>query len=326
MNDIHHSKEPYMKIIEHYLDSLETYLPDEIKQDVRDELKASLMGQIEDSEEALGRELNLEETEDLLRKLGHPMQVASAYLPNQQLIGPELFPAYRKAIEIALALAVVITVLFSLLDALSGHSIIGVAIKIFANIVDNGIYVFAIVTLIFYLMEHYNADLTRIYAWSPKDLKPNSKRLKLSRLETGFELVASVLFIAFWNNIIPIPGQTLIGGEPATVSLSQEWRAVFWSVNMIMGLSIAIGVYNFLLATWNRFSLSVEIILSLATLVIVGQILQFDQFITLHSQLDENLRLMRFIAHIDNVVYSIIIIVAGISLWDIFSNFRKLRS
>ena len=37
-----------MKMIEHYLDSLETYLPDEMKQDVRDELKASLIGQVED--------------------------------------------------------------------------------------------------------------------------------------------------------------------------------------------------------------------------------------------------------------------------------------
>lgn len=315
-----------MKMIEHYLDSLETYLPDEMKQDVRDELKASLMGQIEDSQEALGRDLSLDETEVLLRKLGHPMQVASAYLPKQQLIGPDYFPAYRKAMEIALILMVVVTVLFSLIGALSGDSIIGAVIKISANVIDNGIYVFAIMTLSFYLMEYYNADLNKIYAWSPKDLNSNSKRLGLSRLETGFELVASILFIAFWNNIMPLPGQTLIGGESTSVSLSPEWGAVFWSVNVIMSLSIALGIYNFVLATWNRFSLTAECILSFATLVIIGQILQFSQFITVHTSLDENVNLIRFISHAENVIYSIIVIVAAVCLWDIYSNFRKLST
>ena len=36
MNDARCSLELYMKMIEQYLDSLETYLPDEMKQDLRD--------------------------------------------------------------------------------------------------------------------------------------------------------------------------------------------------------------------------------------------------------------------------------------------------
>lgn len=315
-----------MKMIENYLNSLETYLPDDVKQDVRDELKASIMGQVEDSEEALGRELNPHETEDLLRKLGHPMKVASAFLPNQQLIGSDYFPAYRKAMEIALALTVVATLLFSLLGALSGKSTIGAAIAIFANIINNGLYTFAIVTLVFYLMDYYNADLGKLYAWSPKDLKSSGKRLGLSRIETGFELAASILFIAFWNNIMPLPSHTIVGGESANVSLSPEWQAVFWSVNVIMGLSIALGTYNFALATWNRFSLTSEIILSLATIVIIAQILQFDQFITVHTTLNEHVDLIRFIDHMNTVIYSILVIVAAVCLWDIYSNIRKLRN
>ena len=64
-----------MKMIQNYLDSLESYLPDELKQDVRDELEASLMSQVEDSQETLGRDLNLVETEALLKKLGHPINI-----------------------------------------------------------------------------------------------------------------------------------------------------------------------------------------------------------------------------------------------------------
>lgn len=315
-----------MKMIENYLNSLESYLPDELKQDVRDELKASLMGQVEDSQEALGRDLNLEETEALLRKLGHPMQVASAYLPKQQLIGPEFFPAYRKALEIALTIMLVVVVLLSLFGTLSGQSVFSIAINIFANVINNGLYVFAIVTLIFYLMEYYDANLNEIYAWSPKDLKSNSGRLALSRMEVGFELIVSVLFIAWWNGILSWPAQTLIDGESARVSLSPEWQAVFWSVNVIMGLSVALGIYNFVQANWSRFSLAAEIILSLATLVVIIQILQFDQFVIYQSPFDESTAWTRIIANMDNVVYSIMAVVAGVCVWDIFSNFRKISS
>ena len=326
MNDACRSLELYMKMIEHYLDSLETYLPDEMKQDVRDELKASLIGQVEDSQEFLGRDLNIEEMESLLRKLGHPMQVASSYLPKQQLIGQDIYPAYRKAMEIALLLMTVVTLLFSAIGALSGGPLIGTTIQILANLVHNGLYVFAIVTLIFYLMEYYEADLNKIYAWSPRDLKSSHKRLRLSRLETGFEVGAYILFLAFWNNIVALPSQSFSGVDTANISLSREWQSVFWSVNVVMSLCIALGIHKFVIATQDRFSLIGEIVLSLATLAILALILQFDQFVTLHSPPDGNIELMRFFAHMDNVVYSILTITAGFCLWDVFSNFRKISN
>ena len=220
----------------------------------------------------------------------------------------------------------VVILLFSVTGALSGGSVIRTAIQIFANVVHNGIYVFAIVTLIFYLMEYYEADLNKIYAWSPRDLGFNSKRLRLSRLETGFEIIAAILFFAFWNDIVALPSHSLSGGEPAHISLSTEWQRVFWSVNVIMGLSIALGIYNFVIATRNRFSLSAEIVLSLATLVIIGLILQFDQFAVVHPPLDDNIELMQFVAHIEMVIYSILFIIAVVCLWEIFSKTRKISN
>ncbi len=315
-----------MKLIENYLDSLETYLPEEMKQDVRDELKASLMGQIDDSQEELGRELTSDEIEALLKKLGHPMQVASAYQPNQHLIGADYFPAYRKALEIALALTAIISIVLAVSSAITGRSVIGAGINIFADILHNGLYVFGLVTLVFYLMESYNADLSKIYAWSAKDLKFNSKRLGLSRLETGFELIACVLFLAWWNNMIPTPSYGWANNETAKISLSAEWQSVLWSVNIVIALSIAVGAYKFVLATWDRFSLMSEIALSIATLLIIAQIVQFDQLITLTAPLEDNEILVKLITHFDKVIYSILAIVAVVSAWDILSNARKLRA
>ena len=96
-----------MRMIDEYLNSLESFLPDDLKQEVRDELEASIYAQLEDECGALGRELNQQEQEILLRKIGHPMRVAAAYLPNQELVGNEYFPAYKKALQIALSIALV---------------------------------------------------------------------------------------------------------------------------------------------------------------------------------------------------------------------------
>jgi len=313
-----------MQMINNYLNGLESYLPDEMKQEVRDELEESLLCQVEDKQGVLGRELNVEEVEALLKQLGHPMRVASAYLPKQQLIGPELFPAYKKALEIALVAAFFFVVLFSLPGIFSGDSIVGSAIGIFAKMIDTGLYVFAIVSIVFYLMDYYDANLDEIYAWSPKDLNAYSSRLGLSRLEAGFELVFYILFIAWWNNILSWPALTSFGSETATLSLSAEWTSVFWSINIIAGLSVAVRIHKFVLASWSRFSLTTDIVLSLATLVVISQIFQFSEYINYIGPAAEATNWAPVVEHIDKVIYSIMTIVAGVCLWEIVSHSRKI--
>ena len=58
--------------------------------------------QIEDKESELGRPLTTGEIEDLLRKMGSPIMVASRYQPQQYLIGPALFPMYLYVMRVAL--------------------------------------------------------------------------------------------------------------------------------------------------------------------------------------------------------------------------------
>ncbi|MCW8998467.1 MAG: hypothetical protein OQK04_07110, partial [Kangiellaceae bacterium] len=178
-----------MQLITNYLDNIKDHLPEELQQEVCDELEASIYGQVEDKQEELNRELNEKEVEKILLQIGHPMRVASAYLPGQEVVGKELFPAYKKALEITLTVAFIIIILTMVPGLFETRSIIGSAISIFAEMIDTSLYVFAVVTLIFYLMGYYGVDLNEIYAWSPKDLKGKAPKLKISRVETGFELV-----------------------------------------------------------------------------------------------------------------------------------------
>lgn len=315
-----------MQLISNYLDKLETYLPEALQQEVREELEASIYGQIEDKQEQLERDLTPSEQEDILSKIGHPMRVASAYLPNQELIGSDYFPAYKKALEIALAITAAFVFVTAIPYIFSDKSIIGGAITIFANLVNKALYVFALVTIAFYFIQTSNVKLDELYAWSPNDLRVSIKKLSLNRVETGFEIVFYILFLAWWNDFFTWPSQIYNHDTVSSVSLSYEWKELILSINVIIGLTLAISLHKFILAGWSKFSLAVDMALALATFVILYQILQFDQFVVLKSELtdDNNWQTLKNI--FDNGIYSVLAVIALVCAWDLYANFKRIIS
>lgn len=102
-----------MELLDRYLQAVRRYLPNRRQDDIIAELRANMESQIEDRESELGRALSQGEFEDLLRKMGPPVMVASRYQPQQYLIGPTLFPLYFYVLRIALLWAFIATVLVS---------------------------------------------------------------------------------------------------------------------------------------------------------------------------------------------------------------------
>lgn len=313
-----------MKMIVNYLSHLESYLPEDIKKEVSEELESSIYGQIEDQETELNRKLTDSEVELVLKNIGHPMRVAAGYLPSQQLIGKELFPAYKKSLEISLAVVLGIVLLLSVPFIFSDKHIIGSALKIIYQLFNTGLYVFAIVTLVFYSMEYHQVDLDKIYAWSPKQLNSKSSRVKFSRLEAGFEIVMYVLFLAWWNNYVGWPGIIFLDGMVTGAILSPEWQSVSLAINIIVGLSILVAFYEFAIAGWTKLTLVADIALAVASIAVVYQITQFDQLIVVNQELATHDKWSLIANIIDKSVYSILGVVLLVSAWDIYSNARKL--
>lgn len=315
-----------MQLVSNYLDKLESYLPEELQQEVREELEASIYGQIEDKQQELQRELTTSEQEQLLKKIGHPMRVASAYLPHQELISNDFFPAYKKALEIALIIMTLFVLFFSIPFVFSERGIIGSVITIFANLIDKGLYVFAIVTAIFYVLQTSNMKVDELYAWSPSQLYSSVKTLSLSRLETAFEILVYSLFLAWWNSLFPWPTEFFQEGYSVYVSLSNEWQQVHLSINVIMLLSIAVCIHKFIIAGWSKFSLAVDMALALASFVIIYQILQFGELVVINRSETLNLDWDFVNTTVHNIIYTILAVVAIICAWDIYSNFKKVIS
>ena len=99
-----------MDLFERYLQAVRGFLPSRQQHDVVRELREDLRSQVEDREAELGRPLNKEEQEQMLKHLGHPWLLASRYQPRRQLVGPALFPFYWLILKIALGVALIVHV------------------------------------------------------------------------------------------------------------------------------------------------------------------------------------------------------------------------
>jgi hypothetical protein len=314
-----------MKMIDNYLSSLESYLPDEIKEDIRDEFEASIYDQFEERQELLNRDLTQDEQEDLLVKIGHPMQVAARYLPNQKLIGESFFPAYKKALKLAILIVFSIKILLVLPTVMSNGNIVQSGFSLLFGLVDTSFWVFTYVTGIFYLMESFGFDSKHLYSFSAKDLRASNPKLALSRLEGVFELIFLVLFLGWWNNLfswIPIAINTI---PFLKVSMTPEWLAVFWSVNIVLGFDLLNCLYKLVRGNYTRITLFIGMILDVASIAIIYQISKFSKFVTIAESDKTDLDWTKLEPIININVYIILAVILAISLWDIVSSVKKLR-
>ena len=315
-------------MINNYLDSFENYLSMENSREIRDELESSILDQIEEKEEFLTRPLNEQEQEELLLKIGHPMKVAAGFLPNQELVSQEYFPAYKKVLTIALWIYGVITLVkmlpfsFSLLDG----SFITTPIMVFLSVVETSLWVFAWVTFAFFLLQKYSVNIDFLYAWSPKQLSQSGSKLPLSRVETGFEILFVGLFLSWWNSLFHTDIGMMQTDFIENIVMSDSMFSLLWPVNILAGLSIAISLYCFISAGWNRYSLMLNILIGIADLIVIVIMLQFDQYATVESIEGYGRAVQEFVTHLMLNVRIILGVIATIIIWDIYSSLKKLRS
>ena len=108
--------------------------------------------------------------------------------------------------------------------------------------------------------------------------------------------------------------------------MSESMHTLLWPVNFLGVLSIAISLYNFIKAGWNRNSLFLNILLGLGYLVVITIMLQFDQYATLESLEEYGAFVTKIVEHKDLNVRITLGVIAGLFIWDIYSSYRKLKS
>ncbi len=161
-----------MDMIEDYLRAVSRLLPAAKRDDIIAELRDEILTRIEAKEEALGRALTPDETEQLLRDIGHPIVVAARYRDEPQyVVGPALYPFWAFAVRLVITLQVAISVLVFFSRVVSGGDV-GQA---FGHAIGSGltgvVTLIGFATIAAWLIERKSVKIDYLTNWKVRDLR-----------------------------------------------------------------------------------------------------------------------------------------------------------
>src|SRR5580698_11104249 len=162
-----------MDLIERYLGAVKPLLPKTQQDDILAELSEDLRSQIEEREADLGRQLDEDEVAAIIKKRGRPIRVASAYLPQQYLIGPAWYPAYRFVLKLVMLRVQLLLMMFVVASTLftSPHPS-SALLAVFRQVPAIAIITFGSITIIFVFLERFQSGAAGkpFEDWDPRKL------------------------------------------------------------------------------------------------------------------------------------------------------------
>ena len=234
-----------MNLVERYIEAVKFWLPAGLKDDIAAELADDIRSEIEEAEREKGRPLTDDEIAALLKKRGRPMLVASRFLPKRWLIGPELYPLYIFALKIV-ALVCLIPAFAALLIAIAGHRDIAQSFADTGAQFWKGLWsAFAVVTVIFAIIERQGMKPSSLDKWNPKSLRPIVDANRIPRGTSVGDIIGSLILIALFaagylsQNVYNFPGVQL--------TLAPQWVP-------FCQISIAIAVFEIAISAANLFN------------------------------------------------------------------------
>ena len=259
-----------MELLDRYLEAVRKHLPWQRQDDIIAELRANLESQLEEKEEALGRPLTQAETEEWLKKLGSPIQVAAGYQTHQYLIGPNIFPTYRYVLKLACSWATVIYSIVAVVQAFAtqnagGHALLDALLHLPYVLVTTAAWVTLVFAAIEYAVAKQYLKLPAMCApspgWSPGSLPPlgqdsASGKKPRSYAQAVAEVVFGILFLG-WLLMIPEHPFLLMGPgaywlKASPFELAPVWVPFFWCVVALNIAQIGWNIENLLRGRWQR--------------------------------------------------------------------------
>jgi hypothetical protein len=242
-----------MELVDRYLQAVKFWLPREQQDDIARELSEDIVSEIEEKERGLGRLMKPAEIEAVLKGRGRPFVVANGYLPQRQLIGPLLFPIYALVLKIigfvyVLPWIIVWTFLLAFAPSYRGH-----VMSDLGTLWSMVVQIFATVTIIFAIQEHYFGAPKLLREWDPRHLPAVRKHdvNRIPRSSSIAEIVVNLLFIGWWAGGFPIAYGFQHGWITGTIW--PEFHRTFFVPILILALTtISVAAVNVIRPYWTR--------------------------------------------------------------------------
>ncbi|WP_216829767.1 hypothetical protein [Alkalihalobacterium elongatum] len=202
-----------METVDRYINEVLERLPHSQRESVRVELEELIEGKLRQRSQD---ENQLEESiEEFLKQLGPPTLLAKKYKKsNKYLISPDIFSSYAFVLKVVLlVLFSVLTVIFFIQTLIEPFSIIGHFFNYISSLISGGLQAFALVTIIFFLLETkfkgVGSEVKKSFDASKKKHGVTKSNVPKNRVKKG-EPIASVIFSILFT-ILLLFGSHLIG-------------------------------------------------------------------------------------------------------------------
>jgi len=289
------------QILEKYLNSVRSCLPEAQRDDIVRELSENLHAQIEDEENKLARPLRDAEVEEILKQHGHPMVVASRYNQEKrsvafgpELIGPVVFPFYLRVLRFNLGISAVVLFVVAVALFFGGHAM--TAGNLLPAIFYQVIIQFAIVTLIFAVADRHLKKQPESWnyrdaehLWHPtfsfeNQAKSKAKRDsgRVSRLDSVAQVVALGVTV-MWLRVAQGAPFLIFGPAAAFLRPAPIWHQFYWPVVGIACLGILQGLINLVRPDWLRVMVAYRALTAIAWIAILYFVLKAGPLVVLTS-------------------------------------------
>ena len=292
----------------------------------RHELEPEIRALVEDTIEARAAgAIGADDAErDALVELGDPEQLAMRYAGRQRsLIGPTMFPIWRRLVLTLLAIVVPIVAIVTLGSSMLSESTIGEA----AGAIVGSAWIAAVmivfwVTFVLAAIEWSGktASIPEL-VWTPDKLPevPGIQRLGAGELIGA--LAASVFLAGFivWQQVRP----PVVDGTPTPILDPALWS--FWLPYFLVvtGIEIAFTIGVYFRGQWTYPLAAVNAVLSLAFAVPALWLLLTGQLF--NPVLIETLNQITGDEWLQPTVIVIALSIGGIVAWDAIDTFMKAR-
>lgn len=247
------------KLVERYIQAVAQYLPEAKKSDIRREIRANLMDEIDALASSKGQPLDEQSISDILQRQGHPQHVAQSYAPQYPLVASQDMPLYRTVISKAALLLFVYAILTAGRYLVNEQSVNAFAFLwvVIGSFLDNIGVMLIIITASFYLLGRggYMAQW-RNPAWSPNTL-PSATAQRISTSDGVSDVATSVfglflLWTPLWLN------ETAYNNLLLSITPNMEhWRII---LTVVLSASLFCAIFRLTQAYWSRLSLGIYIL------------------------------------------------------------------
>lgn len=258
-----------MNLIDIYITEVGKHLPKKTRLDIQEEIRSALQDMLEDRSQQTGRPVDDDLTVEVLKEYGSPEKVAASYLPERYLIGPRLYPAFLKTVQIALpiigALALIGLGISLGKVNLSAENWFETILQAIAEFFNSAIIVLGNIVLIFAILEFALPNLKeKPKAWDPRSLAKISPPDRVTLAEPIAAIILNFAAIVIFNFYPQVIGASFVAGQGWTFTrlLSEAFFRYVPVLTLLWMLKIVLNFLLLRLGQWQTgtrwFSLGLQ--------------------------------------------------------------------